>query len=404
MDVEVNFHLVDCSDKIIEFTSYNSVVNFFENEIGFWEEKKGIVPSGKAANSKYINYSSKLRSALGSMMSWDDIYDLPSSDVNQRLNALKNATLKDAAVSWIWSGHGYANKYVECLQHYGPTRANSFVEFIVNKSFSTINNAEILKGYLFGYEFLYQDSDIPSRREAEEKSLNLLRDEFFEQKEQMFLEKEKIKNEIHESDQFFTDKFTRSYHAQRRLFNIKSNKRNADFNKEMDQWREKIAILENTYQEKLKLKKPAEYWSSASKRYGIESLFGIVAFISINIFALMYFKEFFFAWLKDEPVALGLSSLQGAVIFGSLAAIYAYMIRMLAKLTFSSLHLMRDTKEREHLTYLYLSLSHEAEVDDKSREIVLQALFSRSDSGLLGQDSGVTMPGVGGFLDHLNKR
>lgn len=53
---------------------------------------------------------------------------------------------------------------------------------------------------------------------------------------------------------------------------------------------------------------------------------------------------------------------------------------------------MRDAEEREQLTYLYLSLTHESEIDKESRDIVLQALFSRSETGLLSQEQGPKMP------------
>jgi hypothetical protein len=53
---------------------------------------------------------------------------------------------------------------------------------------------------------------------------------------------------------------------------------------------------------------------------------------------------------------------------------------------------MRDAQEREQLTYLYLSLTDEAAIDKESRHIVLQALFSRSETGLLAQEHGPTMP------------
>lgn len=80
------------------------------------------------------------------------------------------------------------------------------------------------------------------------------------------------------------------------------------------------------------------------------------------------------------------------VVFATLGAIFAFVIRVFARMAFSSFHLMRDAEEREQLTYLYLSLSKESEIDKESRDIVLQALFSRSETGLLNQDSGPSMP------------
>jgi hypothetical protein len=55
---------------------------------------------------------------------------------------------------------------------------------------------------------------------------------------------------------------------------------------------------------------------------------------------------------------------------------------------------MRDSEEREQLTYLYLSLKNQSAVDDNSKDIILQALFSRTETGLLAQEHGPTMPGI----------
>ena len=55
---------------------------------------------------------------------------------------------------------------------------------------------------------------------------------------------------------------------------------------------------------------------------------------------------------------------------------------------------MRDAQERELLTYLYLSLHKDKEIDESSRNIILQALFNRSETGLLANESGPTMPGI----------
>ncbi len=68
-------------------------------------------------------------------------------------------------------------------------------------------------------------------------------------------------------------------------------------------------------------------------------------------------------------------------------------------MVFSSFHLQRDAEEREQLTHVYLALTHEKdELDVEARNIILQALFSRADTGLLGGDSGPTMPGINEML------
>lgn len=70
----------------------------------------------------------------------------------------------------------------------------------------------------------------------------------------------------------------------------------------------------------------------------------------------------------------------------------AFGLRALFKVMFSSFHLARDCEERHTLTYFYLALLKDSNVDDKDRQLIMQSLFSRADTGLLKDDSSPTMP------------
>lgn len=109
----------------------------------------------------------------------------------------------------------------------------------------------------------------------------------------------------------------------------------------------------------------------------------------------IYLSNFFADWLRGQELQVQLDTIQGIVIFGSSLAVYAFLIRILSRLVFSAFHLMRDAEEREQLTYLYLSLINEKKIDEESRDIILQALFSRSETGLLTGESASTMPRLG---------
>lgn len=113
--------------------------------------------------------------------------------------------------------------------------------------------------------------------------------------------------------------------------------------------------------------------------------------------------DLFQSWLLGGETVLSVKTLPGAVLFASMAAILGFALRALSRLAFSTFHLMRDSEEREQLTYLYLSLSNESAIDKESRDIILQALFCRTETGLLSQDSGPTMPGFGDAMKELTK-
>ena len=73
-----------------------------------------------------------------------------------------------------------------------------------------------------------------------------------------------------------------------------------------------------------------------------------------------------------------------------------YLLRQFVKLGMSSMHLSRDAAERRELSHQYLALIRNTEsVSTEERLVILQALFSRSETGLLKHDAGPTLPGLG---------
>lgn len=123
----------------------------------------------------------------------------------------------------------------------------------------------------------------------------------------------------------------------------------------------------------------------------------------ISCVFILYLSNFFIAWLQGHPIELKLQTLEGVVLFASVISAFALLVRTFSRLAFSAFHLQRDAEEREQLTHLYLSLSNETEVDVESRRIVLQALFSRSETGLLTNESGPTMPGMTEVVNLIGK-
>jgi len=85
---------------------------------------------------------------------------------------------------------------------------------------------------------------------------------------------------------------------------------------------------------------------------------------------------------------------QGAILYGTMLTFDVFILRTIAKMMFSSMHLRRDAEERHILANFYLSLSSKGKLDPTSELIILQALFSRSETGLLGKDQGPTMPSI----------
>jgi hypothetical protein len=281
--------------------------------------------------------------------------------------------------------------------------------FIVGKAYTT-NTKELLFGAILAYEFKLKDfSEITERKNAEKNSISKIRNDFqiyFSEAEKQILNHfenanteyknyvEKIDNLKNEKEAIFNDWF--------------ENTKNEEWNKwfentkieEWDKWinptKENISELEKTYKEKLKLEEPAKYWSERAiklKSQGWISLLIIVVLVLVTCWSLAEIlwtapNQIYVSWFGEDKSA----AIRWSIIYITLISFIGFCIKSLTKVMFSSFHLARDCEERHTLTYFYLALLKDGKVDEKDRQLIMQSLFSRAETGLLKDDSSPTMP------------
>ena len=162
-------------------------------------------------------------------------------------------------------------------------------------------------------------------------------------------------------------------------------------------YQERIKVLEETYHKKLQLEAPAEYWDKLAKSYLCRGwVFMFMAFLSGAVV---------FGWLMAllmdaeclplfEHTKFDAATIRASLIFVALMSVAGYLIHLFTRIAISSFHLSRDYRERFQLTRVYLALIKGGDVanDENTRQIVLQSIFSRSDTGLLKGDHALTMP------------
>jgi hypothetical protein len=401
---KIKIKISDSASHISEFTSLRSLHDFLQNERDFWRRQKRRVETN--VSHPHLEFSENINSILVALVNFREHIDAWSDDqLNQQINQLWQGHLPYSSNYWLWSGHPFIEQFVQFFSEHGEQTAVAFLDYVVRKNTDNVRSIDHFRGYLYGYEYLTQESSLPKRRVGEKVSLGQLRNQFSEAKDQLFGEVEDLKSGIEEWSNNQRKNIERRYRAQRRLNTRlhkiqglegenKLAKQNLDFDEKLRVWSETVTLLENTYREKLRLEEPAKYWKRSAKKYGLQGGLWFLCIVALVIVGAINFQEIFITWLQGKEIDIKLNSVQGIVLFGSIAAIYAYLLKVLSRLTFSSFHLMRDAEEREQLTYLYLSLKNQSAVDDSSRDIVLQALFSRTETGLLAQENGPTMPGM----------
>ncbi len=270
----------------------------------------------------------------------------------------------------------------------------------------TLNNKDNAQGVFLAYEFQNKDiSHIFNRREIEKKSLLEIRrkvDKTADEYENILTHHLKKTREDYESYKINLDDFQKRSEESLSQWMITHKGGFETFHNESA---DKITALENQYAELLKLKEPIKYWNERATELRKT---GYITFLAVTICSLILACLIYkLLWHSPEGLLVSVfegdfsSAIRWSIIFIIFISVFFIIIRALMKFMFSNFHLARDAEEREKLTYLYLSLISNGEFNEEERKIVLQSLFSRSDTGLLKDDSSPTMPGATSLLDKI---
>lgn len=404
MKREINVTLTDVTGKSFEFDTLHKLQNFCKQELKFWTDTNNSLPENITLSREFTkaNYLQKISNTFESWKESEPDWD--EAAFNSQFQQLRQQQIIQLSGDWLWHGHSFIPIWIE-LHEKSQETTNSFLTTVLKRPPNNIGSSvDNLIGHIIGYEFLMQDeSELTKRRSSEKRSLSQLRDQLSVKNNELI---ERIDNFIEQTEKWADAKkenIEKLYKVREKLAQRQIINQARKFNRDLTARNEKFNNLEKTYQEVLRLKKPAEYWEKAASKYGKQGVLFSLIIVLFVVIGLRYFEGFFIAWLQGQELDISLNSLQGVVIFGSIVAIYAFLIRIFSRLAFSSFHLMRDAEEREQLTYLYLSLAEETSVEDESRNIILQALFSRTETGLLAQEHGPTMPGVSEALKFAGK-
>lgn len=276
-------------------------------------------------------------------------------------------------------------------------------EFIKGNGSQLANKKENFIGALMAYEFT-KDSNtkVISKNDAEKKTLKENKENFY--------------SYISESESHLIDYLNKTeikvLQFSRLIENLELQKK-----EEIETWfentkerietfdntsQENIINLERTYEEILRLKKPAEYWNKRAanlNKEGWASLYWLVGLVIFGCFTL-----YFLLWQTPEGMLKSFFSedkgiaIKWSIVYVTFISLIAFGIRAISKVMFSSFHLARDAEEREQLAYVYLALIKDKAIDKEDKTLIMQSLFSRADSGLLKEDSSPTMPGLANKL------
>lgn len=407
MSRQLSINVTDVTERVWEFDSYRKFKRFIDDEYSYWFEKdkqvREVIERGNP-HAYIANGLSYLRAAKEEVVGWGELVESWSADeLNGRVAQLVQSSLRHFPANWLWSSHPFTDQFVSIHIEYGIEAATSYIDYLLRKSISSMNHFGHFNGTLAGYEFASPDSGVVSRTESEKMALSNLSQALESTHSELIGEVEKFEEEI---SSWVTDKkndWNDWVISTSRENEGLQGARKGEFDDYMVACQEKISLLESTYEEKLRLEKPVKYWHDVARKLRLQGGFWVLVLIAGGAVGLYYLSDFFVLWLQGMQAPLSINSIQGVVIFTALLSVYAYMMRVFSRLAFSAFHLQRDAEERENLTHLFLAIQHGKEIDAESRRALFQALFSRSETGLLANETGPTMP-LGDFAKSVRSR
>jgi hypothetical protein len=275
--------------------------------------------------------------------------------------------------------------------------AGAFTFFTNQFDFRGQVSQDKMKGLLMAYEFIVpQDYAIPSRSKKERLSLNQLRisyseevkkiEDYFDKKE------EEVEKRLKDGLDDISNRQAQLDQDQKDFIEAAID-REKSFQTEAKQ---KLETLLKTYAETLKFKEPGEYWERRASKMQKQAWWAFFAVLlltagtGISLYQLLTDlpQDLLNSFFGDDKS----TAIRWSILFIAFLSFIAFGIRALTKVMFSSFHLSRDAQERFTLTYFYLALINDSKIEPDDRKLIIQSLFSRSDTGLLKEDSGPTMP------------
>ena len=166
-----------------------------------------------------------------------------------------------------------------------------------------------------------------------------------------------------------------------------------EFKTKINEWRDnkekQIETLEETYKSKLQLEAPETLWESRAAKYRIKSRWwmgGLLLFIVGLLVSGGYFvisiHDYLQGTVKEIPF------ISKSFIYVALISFLIYIIRIIIKIIVSSQHMSMEYEQKAALTRFYQALIQDGkEVDKEEKLIIFNALFRKTDTGLIKSDN-----------------
>lgn len=166
-----------------------------------------------------------------------------------------------------------------------------------------------------------------------------------------------------------------------------------EFKTKLNEWRDnkekEIETLEETYKSKLQLEAPETLWESRAEKYRIKSRWWMGGLL-LSIIGLLVSGGYFVISIHDylQGTVKEIPFISKSFIYVALISFLIYIIRIIVKIIVSSQHMSMEYEQKAALTRFYQALIQDGkEVDKEEKLIIFNALFRKTDTGLIKSDN-----------------
>lgn len=169
----------------------------------------------------------------------------------------------------------------------------------------------------------------------------------------------------------------------------------ADFKESINNWEkektQRLHELEETYKEKLSLEAPEELWKSKAEDHTKKAQYWLKWLIGVSV-VLILCSTFLISKIYEHKILdnkLSIPFISETFIVFSAITFLIYIIRTIVKVMISHQHLATEYSQKAAMTHFYQALLYKgATIENNERLIIINALFTRIDTGLVKTDNG----------------
>lgn len=408
--------LEDIAQFTIILGSSNYYINYEPRKLNFSSFERTV-----NENLKYWNAKNK---SGGFYHIWQDIGE-KISKIKEYLETVDdNPESKDNILNYLYSNLSSDrinsdNGYVYRIHVDSPIISDEkwlsidrFIDFYVEnvdsgenlsnaiQNYIDLCNSPSKVGYYLGqtseyvyYPALFMLKNTLSSRDTrakvfEQKTLQPIREKL----DQLFRDADKNQQEV-----------TRFIEERRSEIQSQIDKNTADmdaYRSKIDDWKKEkdgsLGALEDTYRNKLQLEAPEKLWNDRSGQYRKRAnrwTCGLVAVAAVLLIVITFFVQSLYGFPKGVSEKVPFLSQQ--VLFIGAISFLVYIVRIVVKIIMSSHHVAMEYEQKAALTRFYQALTYSGvEVSENEKLIIISALFSKADTGLVKVSDSVDMDNV----------